>query len=84
MVSKIMQDVLDYHTTPVEAAEIANKANVKHLVFYHLNPAPRNSIMENMFVRGVNDIRGDWTLSKDGTMVILPFNSDKIEITKIN
>lgn len=84
MVSKIMQDVLDYHTTPVEAAEIANKANVKHLVFYHLNPAPRNSIMENMFVRGVNDIRRDWTLSKDGTMVILPFNSDKIEITKIN
>ena len=42
------------------------------------------SIMENMFVRGVNDIRRDWTLSKDGTMVILPFNSDKIEITKIN
>ena len=64
--------------------EIANKANVRHLVFYHLTPAPRNNIMENMFVRGVNEVREEWTLSDDGTMVILPLNSDKIEIKKIN
>ena len=37
-----------------------------------------------MFVRGVNDIRKEWTLSEDGTLVILPLNSEKIEITKIN
>jgi len=39
--------------------------------------------MANMFVRGVNEIRKDWTLSEDGTMVILPLNSDEIEITSI-
>ena len=54
-----------------------------HLVFYHLTPAPRNGLMANMFVRGVNEIRKDWTLSEDGTMVILPLNSDEIEITSI-
>ena len=75
---------MTYHTTPIEAAEIANQANVKHLVFYHLTPAPRNTLMERMFVRGVNDIREEWTLSDDGTLVILPPNSEKIEITKIN
>ena len=32
----------------------------------------------------MNDIRKEWTLSKDGTLVILPLNSEKIEITKIN
>ena len=79
----IMSDILTYHTTPVEAAEVANEANVGHLVFYHLTPAPRNGLMANMFVRGVNEIRKDWTLSEDGTMVILPLNSDEIEITSI-
>ena len=81
--AKIMSDITTYHTTPIEAAEVANKANVGHLVFYHLTPAPRISLMEDMFVRGVNEIRKDWTLSEDGTMVILPLNSDKIEITSI-
>ena len=79
----LFQDILDYHTSPIEAAESANQANVKHLIFYHLVPAPRNKILEQVFLRGVKDIRDDWTLSKDGTMVILPVNSDKIEITKI-
>ena len=82
LAAKIMADIVTYHTTPVEAAEIANQANVKHLVFYHLTPAPRNTLMERMFVRGVNDIRKEWTLSDDGTLVILPPNSEKIEITK--
>ena len=84
LAAKIMADIVTYHTTPIEAAEIANQANVKHLVFYHLTPAPRNALMERMFVRGVNDIRKEWTLSDDGTLVILPPNSEKIEITKIN
>ena len=84
LAAKIMADIVTYHTTPIEAAEIANQANVKHLVFYHLTPAPRNALMESMFVRGVNDIRKEWTLSEDGTLVILPLNSEKIEITKIN
>jgi len=84
MRAKIMDDITTYHTTPLEAAEIANKANAKHLVFYHLTPAPRNAIMERIFLRGVNDIRDDWTLSKDGTMIVLPVNSDEIEITSID
>ena len=84
LAAKIMADIVTYHTTPIEAAEIANQANVKHLVFYHLTPAPRNALMERMFVRGVNDIRKEWTLSDDGTLIILPPNSEKIEITKIN
>jgi len=37
-----------------------------------------------MFVRGVNEIRKDWTISSDGTMVVLPLNSDEIKILSIN
>jgi ribonuclease Z len=81
---KILNDIETYHATPLEAAESANLANVKHLIFYHLTPAPRNALMERMFFRGVNDVRKDWTAAKDGTMVVLPLGSDEIIVTKIN
>lgn len=38
--SKIFYDIMDYHLTPVQAAEIAQKADVKKLVFYHVVPPP--------------------------------------------
>ncbi|MDA8781464.1 MBL fold metallo-hydrolase [Gammaproteobacteria bacterium] len=81
---KILNDIETYHTTPIEAAQAANLANVDHLIFYHLTPAPRNNLTERMFFRGVDEIRKDWSSSKDGTMVVLPLDSDEIIITEIN
>ena len=80
----ILNDIETYHTTPIEAAKVANLANVGHVFFYHLTPAPRNNLTERMFFRGVNDIRKEWSSTKDGTMVILPLDSDEIIITDIN
>ena len=84
LLSKILFDVQDYHTDPVDAAKAANEAGVKHLIFYHLAPAPAIWLVEDMFVRGVNCIRDDWTLSDDGTMVVLPVNSEEIKISTID
>ena len=84
LLSKILFDVQDYHTDPVDAAKAANEAGVKHLIFYHLAPAPAIWLVEDMFVRGVNSIRDDWTLSDDGTMVVLPGNSEEIKISTID
>lgn len=81
---KILNDIETYHATPIEAAQAANLANVDHLIFYHLTPAPRNNLTERMFFRGVDEIRKDWSSSKDGTMVVLPLDSDEIIITEIN
>ncbi|MDP6025146.1 MAG: MBL fold metallo-hydrolase [Pseudomonadales bacterium] len=81
--AKVMADIKTYHTTLIEAADIANKANVKKLVFYHLTPAPRNYLTELMFVRGVNEVRKDWTLVEDGTLVVLPVDSDAIIVTNM-
>jgi len=83
LAAKVMEDIITYHTTPIEAAEIANLANVKHLIFYHLTPAPRNYITETMFLRGVDEVREEWTLSNDGTMVVLPVGTNEIFISKI-
>ncbi len=77
--AQLFEDIQTYHTTPVEAAEVANEAGVGHLIFYHLTPSPRNSIMADRLLRGVKNVRPDnWTLSVDGTKVTLPIGSDAI------
>tara|TARA_B100000963_G_C22617481_1_gene668116 strand:+ start:821 stop:1879 length:1059 start_codon:yes stop_codon:yes gene_type:complete len=81
---KVLEDIKSYHMTPVEASKLANMANVEHLIFYHLTPAPRNGIMENVFVRGVDEIRTNWTLSRDGTFVVLPVGSEDINVSDLN
>jgi hypothetical protein len=34
-----------------------------------------------MFVRGVDEVREDWLLVQDGTLVILPVDSEEIMVT---
>lgn len=80
-IAKIMHDIPSYHTTPVEAAEVANEAGVKLLVMWHLNPPPPNRIVEQVFVRGVDAVRPNgWVLGDDGLLVELPANSETITI----
>ena len=83
LLATVLNDITTYHTTLVEAAEIANEANVKKLFFYHLTPAPRNYIQEIMLVRGVDQVRKEWTIVEDGTLVILPVGSEKIIVTNM-
>jgi hypothetical protein len=40
--------------------------------------------MEDIMYRGVDEIRNGWTASHDGTMLVLPLNSEEIEISSVN
>src|SRR6266404_6474399 len=83
-VAKIMHDIPSYHTSPVQAAEVANEAGVRLLVLYHLNPPPPNRFAERVFVRGVAAVRPDhWVLGDDGTLVELPFGSGAVEVRSL-
>jgi ribonuclease Z len=83
--AKIMHDIPDYHTTPVQAAQIANQAGAKLLLFTHIIPPLPNWIAERAFLAGVSDTRnGDWMLGHDGTVIRLPGHSDVIEKTEIH
>jgi ribonuclease Z len=83
--AKIMHDIPDYHTTPVEGARIANQANAKLLLFTHLIPPLPNWIAERAFLGGVSETRhGDWMLGRDGTLIRLPGHSVVIEKTQIH
>ncbi len=81
---KILLDIQDYHTTIKEAGEISRDANVKHLLIYHAIPTPRNKIMEDVFFRPLVGIFDSYTLSDDGTRVIMPVGSDEVIIDQIN
>jgi ribonuclease Z len=83
MVAKVTIDIQDYHTPIPDIVRAAQKANVGHLVFYHHLPAPRNQLMENIMYRGVDEIMENWTASHDGTMLVLPIDSDEIIITSV-
>ena len=76
-------DILDYHTPIMDVVKAANEANVKHLIFYHHLPAPRNQLMEDIMYRGVNKVTDEWTSSHDGTRVILPIGSTEILVDRI-
>ena len=84
IISKVLLDIQDYHANTLEVADIAKRAEVDLLVFYHLIPAPINYISEQMFLRGVDEIFTDYIVSEDGTLVSLPAGSDEIIIDLIN
>jgi hypothetical protein len=39
--------------------------------------------MEDIMYRGVDEIMENWTASHDGTMLVLPINTDEIIVTSI-
>ena len=82
--NKILLDIQDYHTSIKEAGEISRDANVKHLLIYHSIPTPRNKIMEDVFFRPLDGVFDEYTLSDDGTRIIMPVGTDEIIIDQIN
>ncbi|HEV7385556.1 MAG TPA: MBL fold metallo-hydrolase [Phenylobacterium sp.] len=78
--SSIMADTLSYHTTPVEAADIARAAGVKRLVLSHLTQAGLPMYSPEAFTKGM-DAGGplDWRLARDGMTIELPADSSEIK-----
>jgi ribonuclease Z len=75
----IMHDIEDYHLTAEQAASIANEAQVKLLVFYHLLPARDGALPRRVFANGVDAARrGDWTFADDGSLYTLPIGSQDV------
>lgn len=82
--AKMLHDILDYHATPVEAAEVARDAGVSHLLYYHIVPPLIFGPMETIFLEGVDEVYdGPVTLSRDGTMVMLPAGSDSVDVKEL-
>jgi ribonuclease Z len=82
-VAQLMADIRSYHTSPIQAARLANEADVRMLVMSHLSPPPPNRIVERIFTRGVDEVRpGDWLLANDRMLITLPAGSQAIEVSE--
>ena len=82
--SSMMADTLTYHTTPVEAADLARAAGAKRLVLYHLTQAGLPFFTPESFTRGM-DAGGplDWRLGRDGMTIDLPAGSEEIRFGQL-
>jgi ribonuclease Z len=80
--AKIMHDILDYHTTPEEAAGIAARAKVKFLLFYHIVPPLPLSALEVPFVGKAREIfSGPLSVGRDGDLESMPAGSSEVSIS---
>ncbi|MCA9509899.1 MAG: MBL fold metallo-hydrolase [Myxococcota bacterium] len=80
-VAKITRDILDYHTTPVEAAQSASAAGARHLLLTHVVPPLPISLLEGVFLEGVADaFDGGVTLGRDGVLASCATGGDEVEI----
>ena len=77
---QITEDIREYHTTPVEAAEIARAAGVRWLLLDHIVPPLPLSVLETAFLEGVAAVYdGPVTIGRDGTLLRLPAGSQAID-----
>lgn len=83
-IAHIMADIPDYHTTPVQAAEVANEAGARLLALYHLTPPPPMAAVERIYTRGVSEVRPDgWVLADDGMLIEVPLGDGEIVVRSL-
>ncbi len=76
----VMQDILNYHTTPEEAAAQAQAAQVKQLVYNHIVPPLPVKFAYPAFVGdAAKFFGGPITVGEDGMLFSLPANATAID-----
>ena len=75
----IMHDILSYHTTPEQAAGIAERAHVRMLLFTHVIPPLPLRALEGPFLGDARQIfHGRIQVGRDGDFVSLPAGTTEI------
>ncbi len=77
--AQILHDILSYHTTPEQAARIAERAGVRMLLFTHVIPPLPSSALNGPFLgRSPQIFRGRIIVGRDGDVVTLPAGTTRI------
>jgi ribonuclease Z len=76
--AQITRDILNYHTSPEEAAESAKQAGVKQLVLSHIVPAIPSKFLYPAFLGdAASRYNGPIVIGEDGMIFTLPAGSTK-------
>ena len=83
-VGQIMHDILNYHTTPEEAAQQAAAAGAQALVFNHIVPPLPIAYAYPAFVGNSKEFfKGTITVGEDGMLFSLPAGSKEIQRSSV-
>ena len=75
----LMHDVLDYHATPVEAAQSATAAGAGILLLTHIVPPLPSPLLKPLFMDGVSDaFAGRAGIAEDGMIVDIKNNGEVV------
>jgi ribonuclease Z len=79
---KIFTDIMDYHTTPEQAAGIAQRAGVGYLVLHHIVPALPLAALEKPFLGSARSLfSGPIRVGRDGDFISMPADTKTITAT---
>ncbi|HWE53247.1 MAG TPA: MBL fold metallo-hydrolase [Bryobacteraceae bacterium] len=82
--AKITHDIPSYHTTPEDAARIAQEAGVKYLMFYHEIPPLPIAYMNAAFLGDAPKIfHGPISVGKDGMLLSMPVGGKTITLREL-
>ncbi len=74
----MLEGMAEYHSSPMDAAEVAQRAGVKKLILSHLAPVPENPISRRFFTKGMDEVySGPILLAEDGDIFIIKLNKAK-------
>ena len=78
----ILHDILSYHTTPEQAAAIAQRAHVRYLLFTHIIPPMPMDALDGPFLgRSRQIFHGPLRVGHDGDFLTLPAGTREIRFT---
>jgi ribonuclease Z len=83
-IAKIMADIPSYHTTPEDAARIAQQAGVRYLMFYHTIPPLPLAFFDATFLGDAPKIfKGPITVGKDGMLLSLAAGNTTVTMREL-
>lgn len=81
--AKVFADIQDYHASPEDAADIAERAGAGMLVLTHIVPPVPNRFLNAAFLgEARNSYSGRIVVGEDGMLISLPVNVDNVSIRK--
>lgn len=81
--AQIMRDIRNYHSSPEEAASVAEAASVRRLVLHHIvPPLPTEALKPEFIGKAPAIFSGPIDVARDGDWYTLASDSDQIILTR--
>lgn len=83
--ASVLRDTSSYHINPVQAAQMANEANVRELVYTHVAPPIVMPLIETPWMRGVREVRPRGVrIGSDGMMITIPLDGGAVSYSRLS